>query len=56
MKFDLTNEHKDIIGTIFLALGIIMLGYMLVSPFNNMIIHVDEFFLPSVFLIFQLQI
>ena len=48
MKFDLTNEHKDIIGTIFLALGIIMLGYMLVSPFNNMIIHVDEFFTISV--------
>ena len=55
MKFDITKEHKDIIGTIFLALGIIMLGYMLVSPFNNMIIHVDEFS-PLVFLIFQLPI
>lgn len=47
MKFDNKN-YKDIIGTIFLALSIIMLGYMLVSPFNQMLIHIDEYFTVSV--------
>ena len=42
------NEYKDIIGTIFLALSIVMLGYMLISPFNQMIIHIDEYFTLSV--------
>ena len=42
------KEYKDIIGTIFLALSIVMLGYMLVSPFNQMIIHIDEYFTLSV--------
>ncbi|WP_407379220.1 hypothetical protein [Methanobrevibacter sp.] len=46
--FNFNNEYKDIIGTIFLALSIIMLGYMLVSPFNQMIIHIDEYFTISV--------
>lgn len=45
---NLNKENKDIIGTIFLALSIAMLGYMLVSPFNQMIIHVDEYFTVSV--------
>ena len=45
---EFTNEHKDIIGTAFLALSIVMLGYMLVSPLNQMIIHVDEYFTVSV--------
>lgn len=42
------KDYKDIIGTIFLALSIIMLGYMLVSPFNQMVIHIDEYFTISV--------
>ena len=44
----INDDYKDIIGTVFLALGIIMLGYMLVSPYNHMIIHVDEYFTVSV--------
>lgn len=44
----INKEYKDIIGTVFLALSIIMLGYMLVSPFNQMIIHIDEYFTLSV--------
>ena len=47
MKFD-TKNHKDIIGMIFLALSIVMLGYMLVSPYNQMLIHLDEYFTVSV--------
>ena len=47
MIFD-NKEHNDIIGTIFLALSIVMLGFMLVSPFNHMIIHIDEYFTISV--------
>ena len=46
MRFN--DESKDIIGTIFLALSIIMLGYMLISPFTQMIIHVDEYFTVTV--------
>ncbi|MBE6506240.1 MAG: hypothetical protein E7Z73_11025 [Methanobrevibacter millerae] len=46
MEFN--KEHKDIIGTAFFALSIAMLGYMLVSPLNQMIIHVDEYFTLSV--------
>lgn len=42
------KEHKDLIGTAFLALSIAMLGYMLVSPLNQMIVHVDEYFTLSV--------
>ena len=47
MKFN-DNDYKDIIGTVFFALSIIMLGYMLVSPFNNMMVHIDEFFTVSI--------
>ena len=46
MRFN--NESKDILGTIFLALSIIMLGYMLISPFTQMIIHIDEYFTLTV--------
>lgn len=42
------KDYKDIIGTILLALSIILLGYMLVSPFNQMVIHIDEYFTISV--------
>jgi len=46
-KFN-TEDYKDIIGIIFLALSFIMLGYMLISPYNQMLIHLDEYFTISV--------
>ena len=45
---NINKDYKDIIGTVFLALSIVMLGYMLISPLNHMVVHVDEYFTLSV--------
>ena len=45
---NINKDYKDIIGTVFLALSIAMLGYMLISPLNHMVIHIDEYFTLSV--------
>ena len=42
------TSKKDIIGIIFLALSVIMLGYMFITPLNHYIMHIDEYFTMSI--------
>ena len=42
MEFN--SKNKDVIGKIFFALGFIIFIYMLVTPLNQLILHVDEYF------------
>ena len=42
------TSKRDFIGMIFFALSVIMLGYMFLTPLNNYIMHVDEYFTISV--------
>lgn len=37
-------NRKDIVGITFFALSIITLCYMLISPLNHLIVHIDEYF------------
>lgn len=38
------TDKKDIIGMILFALGALMLVYMLISPLNQLIVNVEEYF------------
>ena len=41
-------KNKDTIGIIFFALSILVLAYMFISPFTQLITHIDEYFTISV--------
>ena len=41
---EFSSKNKDIIGKVFFALSIIIFIYMLVTPLNQLILHVDEYF------------
>lgn len=41
---DLNRKNKDLIGKVFFALSFIIFIYMLVTPLNHLILHVDEYF------------
>ena len=41
---ELNKKNMDIIGKIFFALSVIIFIYMLVSPLNHLILHIDEYF------------
>ena len=42
MEFN--NKNKEIIGKTFFALSFIIFIYMFVTPLNQLILHVDEYF------------
>ena len=42
MKFN--NTQKNLFGQIFLILSILILVYMLITPLNNIITHIGEYF------------
>ena len=42
MEFN--KENKAIVGKFFFALSLIILIYMLVTPLDHLILHVDEYF------------
>lgn len=42
------NENKDTLGIIFFALGILVLIYMFITPLNQLICHIDEYFTLTV--------
>ena len=42
MEFN--SKNKDIIGKAFFALSFIILIYMFITPLNQLILHVDEYF------------
>ena len=46
MGFDIefNSKNKDIIGKFFFTLSFIILIYMLVTPLDHLILHVDEYF------------
>ena len=41
---DFNSKNKDMIGKVFFALSFIIFIYMLVTPINHLILHVDEYF------------
>ena len=41
---EIYNSKKDILGIIFFASSILILGYMFLTPLNQLIIHIDEYF------------
>lgn len=41
---EINSKHKDIIGKVFFTLSFIIFIYMLVTPNNQLILHVDEYF------------
>lgn len=44
----MNSNVKDNIGKILFVIGILFLGYMLISPLNSLFIHVDEYFTNGV--------
>ena len=44
INFDFDRKNKDIIGKIFFAASFIILIYMLITPLDHLILHVDEYF------------
>ncbi len=44
VNMEFNRKNKDIIGKFFFALSVIILIYMLVTPLNHLILHVDEYF------------
>ena len=44
LNMEFNRKNKDIIGKFFFALSVIILIYMLVTPLNHLILHVDEYF------------
>lgn len=38
------TKDKDIFGMIFFALSILILAYMFITPLNQLIVHIDEYF------------
>ncbi len=42
------TSKRDFLGMIFFALSVVILGYMFLTPLNNYIMHVDEYFTISV--------
>ena len=60
LNMEFNRKNKDIIGKFFFALSVIILIYMLVTPLNHLILHVDEYFTltlinfsPCLFLVFS---
>lgn len=43
-NIEIISKNKDIIGKFFFALSFIIFIYMLVTPLNHLILHVDEYF------------
>ena len=41
---EINSKNKDIIGKVFFALSFIIFIYMLVTPINHLILHIDEYF------------
>ncbi len=44
INFEFDRKNKDIIGKFFFALSFILLIYMLITPLDHLILHVDEYF------------
>ena len=44
---EINSKNKDVIGKIFFALSFVIFIYMLVTPINHLILHVDEYFTLS---------
>ena len=44
LNLETNRGKKDIIGMAFLALSFIIFVYMLVTPLNQLILHIDEYF------------
>lgn len=44
INFDFDRKNKDIIGKFFFAASFIILIYMLITPLDHLILHVDEYF------------
>ncbi len=43
-NFEFDRKNKDIVGKFFFALSFIILVYMLITPLDHLILHVDEYF------------
>ena len=43
-NIDINERNKDIVGKFFFALSFIILIYMLITPLDHLILHVDEYF------------
>ena len=43
-NMEISSKNKDIIGKAFFALSFIIFIYMLITPLNHLILHVDEYF------------
>ena len=43
-NFEFDRKNKDIIGQFFFALSFILFVYMLITPLDHLILHVDEYF------------
>ena len=44
LNMEINSKNKDIIGKVFFALSFIIFIYMLVTPLDHLILHVDEYF------------
>ncbi len=38
------TKNKDIFGMIFFTISVLVLGYMLISPLNHLIVNIEEYF------------
>ena len=47
-NMEIISKNKDIIGKAFFALSFIIFIYMLATPINHLILHVDEYFTLSI--------
>ena len=47
-NMEIISKNKDIIGKAFFALSFIIFIYLLVTPINHLILHVDEYFTLSI--------